>query len=75
MPEYRWCKIFFEPEHVGDQNFYYMHFDTRETKYEEPSEPYWTWDPLLNNVHSCGLQDPATEPRKYSTYCDRGYAS
>ena len=66
MPEYRWCKVFFEPEKVSDQNFYFMHFDTQEFKYEEPNEPYWTWDSLLKNVHSCGLQDPEAEPRTYS---------
>jgi hypothetical protein len=36
-----------------------MHFDTRETKYDEPTEPYWIWDALTNNVHTSGLQQPS----------------
>lgn len=58
QPEYKWCKIFFDAA-PGAQNYYYMHFDTRETKYDEPTEPYWIWDALTNNVHSCGLQQPS----------------
>ncbi|KAK5119877.1 hypothetical protein LTR85_007203 [Meristemomyces frigidus] len=57
-PEYRWCKCFYEPEQPGAQNYYFMHFDTREMKYDEPNEPYWIWDALLNNVHASGLQYP-----------------
>ncbi|EMC94147.1 hypothetical protein BAUCODRAFT_36623 [Baudoinia panamericana UAMH 10762] len=38
-----------------------MHFITRETKYEEPTEPYWIWDAMTNNVHESGLQQP-TKP-------------
>ncbi|KAK4544163.1 hypothetical protein LTR36_004373 [Oleoguttula mirabilis] len=59
-PEYRWCKCFYEPEQPGAQNYYFMHFDTRETKYEEPNEPYWIWDAMLNNVHASGLQHPSS---------------
>jgi len=62
-PAYRWCKCFFEPEQPGAQNYYFMHFDTRQTQYEEPSEPYWIWDAMLNNVHASGLQYPTSIQR------------
>ncbi|KAI6869343.1 hypothetical protein KC338_g3518 [Hortaea werneckii] len=57
-PPYKWCKCFFDPGDPTLQNFYFMHFDTRQTQYEEPNEPYWIWDAMLNNVHASGLQYP-----------------
>ncbi|KAK5116170.1 hypothetical protein LTR62_008496 [Meristemomyces frigidus] len=57
--EHKWCKIFYEPTDRSMQNYYFMHFDTRETKYEEPIEPYWVWDALTNSLHACGLQQPS----------------
>ena len=36
-----------------------MHFESRETMYTEPTEPYWIWDSSTNNVHECGLQQPS----------------
>ncbi|KAI7108396.1 hypothetical protein KC352_g36592, partial [Hortaea werneckii] len=54
-PSYKWCKCFFDPGDPTLQNFYFMHFDTRQTQYEEPNEPYWIWDAMLNNVHASGL--------------------
>ncbi|KAK3679802.1 hypothetical protein LTR78_000178 [Recurvomyces mirabilis] len=57
--DFKWCKIFYEPTDPTMQNYYYMHFDTRETGYEEPTEPYWIWDALTNNVHASGLQQPS----------------
>ncbi|KAK5133886.1 hypothetical protein LTR08_007115 [Meristemomyces frigidus] len=60
-PEYKWCKCYFEPEQPGAQNYYFTHFDTRESRYQEPSEPYWIWDAMLNDVHSSGLQQPSAE--------------
>ncbi|TKA71286.1 hypothetical protein B0A55_07594 [Friedmanniomyces simplex] len=59
-PQYKWCKIFFEPEDSSAQNYYFMHFDTREIVYDEPTEPYWIWDALTNNVHTSGLQSPSS---------------
>ncbi|KAI7656958.1 hypothetical protein KC318_g12084, partial [Hortaea werneckii] len=55
VPSYKWCKCFFDPGDPTLQNFYFMHFDTRQTQYEEPNEPYWIWDAMLNNVHASGL--------------------
>lgn len=59
--EHKWCKCFFEPEAPGSQNYYFMHFDTRETRWDEPTEPYWIWDALLQNVHPSGLQYPSVQ--------------
>ncbi|KAK0822083.1 hypothetical protein LTR02_007714 [Friedmanniomyces endolithicus] len=58
--QHRWCKIFYEPENASAQNYYFMHFDTRESVNEEPAEPYWIWDALTNNVHGSGLQNPTS---------------
>ncbi|RMY65351.1 hypothetical protein D0863_09179 [Hortaea werneckii] len=56
------------------------------TQYEEPNEPYWIWDAMLNNVHASGLQyptttqqtqtasvDPSAEPSKESESTYQGY--
>ncbi|KAK5694833.1 hypothetical protein LTR97_009424 [Elasticomyces elasticus] len=55
-----WCKIYFEPQVAGAQNYYFMHFISREVIHDEPTEPYWIWDALTNNVHASGLQQPST---------------
>ncbi|KAH9825428.1 WW domain protein [Teratosphaeria destructans] len=36
-----------------------MHFDTRQTQWQEPNEPYWVWDALRQTVHASGLQQPS----------------
>ncbi|KAK3616610.1 hypothetical protein LTR56_025852 [Elasticomyces elasticus] len=59
-PQYSWCKIYFEPQVAGAQNYYFMHFISREVIHAEPTEPYWIWDALTNNVHASGLQQPST---------------
>jgi len=62
--EYKWCKCFFEPGQAGTQNYYFIHFDTRETQWEEPREPYWLWDAMTNNVHPAGIQHPNVQQTK-----------
>lgn len=69
--KYKWCKCFFEAP-PGTQDFYFMHFDTRETRYEEPNESYWIWDATSQTVHSSGLQKPA-KPVQMSSEPDAEY--
>ncbi|KAI7336263.1 hypothetical protein KC315_g2845 [Hortaea werneckii] len=69
-PSYKWCKCFFDPGDPTLQNFYFMHFDTRQTQYEEPNEPYWIWDAMLNNVHASGLQYPTTAQQNQAAATD-----
>ncbi|RMX92001.1 hypothetical protein D0867_06088 [Hortaea werneckii] len=70
VPSYKWCKCFFDPGDPTLQNFYFMHFDTRQTQYEEPNEPYWIWDAMLNNVHASGLQYPTTTQQTQTASAD-----
>ncbi|KAF2864586.1 hypothetical protein K470DRAFT_208713, partial [Piedraia hortae CBS 480.64] len=68
---FKWCKCSFTPTAAGGQDYYFIHFDTRETRWDEPGEPYWIWDSLTNNVHASGLQQPSTpwaERREYKGY-------
>ncbi|KAK3117479.1 hypothetical protein LTR53_001166 [Teratosphaeriaceae sp. CCFEE 6253] len=58
-PVYNWCKIFHPPQQDSAPSHYFMHFATHETKTDEPTEPYWIWDAVTNNVHASGLQQPS----------------
>ena len=42
----------------GGQNYYFMHFDGKDSIWTEPTEPYWVWDESTGAVHACGLQIP-----------------
>ena len=44
-----------------------MHFETQESKFDEPTEPYWIWDNLTSTVHASGLQQPSTNTTASST--------
>ena len=71
--KYKWCKCYYEPTEEGAQDYYYMHIDTRASKWEEPEEPYWVWDAQTNAYHASGLQIPESlKSKSISLACARG---
>jgi hypothetical protein len=61
LQRYRWYKCFCDPTQYG-RDFYFLHFDSQESKWDEPGEPYWIWDASKQGPDESGLQHPTISP-------------
>ncbi|KXT16122.1 hypothetical protein AC579_5071 [Pseudocercospora musae] len=71
--KYKWFKCKAEGDEYPEGSYYYIHYDTQQTTWDEPVEPYWMWDPvaqgpdtrigLMKNGKSIEMHGP-TEPKQ-----------
>lgn len=62
---YNWCKCICDPAENEGRDHYYLHFLTRESRWEQPDEPYWLWDSNSQCVDLSGLHYPSNPSRQY----------
>lgn len=55
---YFWCKCPCDPAQYNGITHYYLHLKTSESRWDEPDEPYWLFDPLTGQPDPTSLQQP-----------------
>lgn len=61
---YRWFKAPADPAVYGEGQYYFVHGDTNESRWEEPGEPYWIFNIELQAADpEHGLQQPTMHER------------
>lgn len=55
---YNWCRCACDPAQYSGHDHYFLHFETKESRWDEPDEPYWLWDATKQEVDPSGLQQP-----------------
>lgn len=60
VARYRWCKCLCDPKDYGGNDHYYLNMDTQQSRWDEPSEPYWLWNAEKQQIDEVGLLQPST---------------
>lgn len=58
LAKYRWFKCQADDTQYGPGVHYYLHYDTMQSIWEEPDEPYWIYNVETQKADSAGLQFP-----------------
>ncbi|KXT03458.1 hypothetical protein AC578_1638 [Pseudocercospora eumusae] len=79
--KYKWFKCKAEGAQYPEGSYYYIHYDTQQTTWDEPAEPYWMWDPVVQgpdtriglmkngkSVETHGLADSKQKDEEYQGY-------
>ncbi|KAK5166594.1 uncharacterized protein LTR77_008137 [Saxophila tyrrhenica] len=64
ISKYRWCKCSCDPAQFYGHDHYYVHLDTKESRWDEPTEFYWLWDTDRQEIDSAGLQRSTKGPQE-----------
>lgn len=58
--KYLWYRCDCDPTRYHGQQHYWLNTETKESRWDEPSEPYWIWNATTQDADEAGLQQPST---------------